>query len=80
MMKTIYVIGSGPTLDYVDPRFFAGETVIAVNEAGLRLGLYNSNVNLHTFSHYHHHTFELAEMFPKHAFRAVVMVTHIHTG
>ena len=71
-MKKIYVVGSGPTLDYIDPQFFAGETVIAVNEVGVRLGLYNSRANLHTFSHYHQETFALAEMYPKHKFHTTM--------
>lgn len=69
MGKKIYVLGSGPTLDYVNPRFFEGETVIAVNEVGVRLNLYaNKKINLHTFSHYHPETFVLAEDYPKHTF------------
>jgi len=66
--KTFYVIGSGPTLDHVDPRFFVGSNVIAVNEVGVRLGLYQMDVNLHTFSHYHYETFALAELYPGHRF------------
>lgn len=69
-MKKIYVLGSGATLDYIDPQFFKGETVIAVNEVGVRLGLYDIKMNLHTFTHYHYHAFELAEMFPKHKIHA----------
>lgn len=67
-MKTVYVVGSGPTLDYVDPVFFKSQTVVAVNEAAVRLGLYQLPMTLHTFSHYHPETFALAEMHPKHAF------------
>lgn len=66
-MNTFYVVGSGPTLDYVDPAFFEGSNVIAVNEAGQRLGLYDMRVNLHTFSHYHN-IIELAEKYPHHSF------------
>lgn len=68
-MNKIYVIGSGPTLDFIDVCFFGGETVIAVNEVGERLGLYNNNkIDVHTFSHYHPETFVLAEQYPKHKF------------
>ena len=31
MSDTIYVIGSGKTIDYIDPAFFDGKNVIAVN-------------------------------------------------
>jgi len=66
--KTFYVIGSGSTLDYIDPGFFVGANVIAVNEVATRLGMYNMDINLYTFSHYHHETFALAEMYPGHQF------------
>jgi hypothetical protein len=66
--KTFYVIGSGPTLDHIDPSFFIGTNVIAVNEVGVRLGLYNMDINVYTFSHYHYETFALAEMYPGHQF------------
>ena len=65
--KTFYVIGSGATLDHVDPGFFVGSNVIAVNEAAVRLGLYSMDVNVHTFSHYHEYT-ALAEQYPGHRF------------
>lgn len=68
-MNKIYVVGSGPTLDFIDVRFFEGETVIAVNEVGERLGLYdNSKIDVHTFSHYHDETFALAEKYPQQKF------------
>jgi hypothetical protein len=67
-MKTIYVVGSGPTLDYIDPAFFRGQTVIVINDAAKRLGLYKINAQVHTFSHYHYETFALAETYPKHEF------------
>ena len=63
-MKKIYVLGSGATLDYIDPQFFKGETVIAVNEVGVRLGLYDIKMNLHTFTHYHYHAFDPIRMPP----------------
>jgi len=66
-MSTFYVLGSGPTLDYVDPDFFIGSNVIAVNEAGQRLGLYDMRMNLHTFSHYHG-SLHLADKYTSHQF------------
>jgi len=69
MSDTIYVIGSGKTIDYIDPAFFDGKNVIAVNEAAERLGLYNNRVaKLITFSHYHEETFRLAEKYPRFVF------------
>jgi hypothetical protein len=65
--KTFYVVGSGPTLDYIDPEFFIGTNVIAINEAAERLGLYAMDINLHTFSHYHG-SISLAEKYPSHKF------------
>jgi hypothetical protein len=65
--KTFYVIGSGSTLDYIDPGFFVGCDVIAVNEAAVRLGMYQMDVNVRTFSHYHEYT-ALAEQYPGHKF------------
>lgn len=68
-MSDWYVIGSGATLDYIKPRFFTGKNVIAVNSVGDRLGLYEKNIQLLTFSHYHEHdTFVLCERYPEHEF------------
>jgi len=66
-MSVYYVLGSGPTLDHIDPDFFIGSNVIAVNEAAERLKLYDRDINLHTFSHYHG-LLNLATQHPNHQF------------
>lgn len=47
--ETIYVIGSGATLDYLTPEFFDDKITIAVNYVGSVFGL----KNYYCFSHYH---------------------------
>lgn len=47
--KTVWVIGSGATLQHIDPRFFDGKTCVCVNFAGVVLGLQDF------FSVTHHH-------------------------
>lgn len=68
-MNDIYVLGSGPTLTFIDPDFFTGKTVIATNTVGERLGLYTREVRLFTHSHYQwEDTYPLAEKYPNHFF------------
>lgn len=68
-MSDIYVIGSGPSLTYVDPDFFKWKTVVATNRVGERLGLYDKAVDMYTHSHYQwEDTYPLAEQHPKHQF------------
>jgi hypothetical protein len=47
--ETIYVLGSGATLDYLTPSFFDDKITIAVNYTGSVFGLRN----YYCFSHYH---------------------------
>ena len=47
---TVWVLGSGPSLNYVDAHFFAGKTVISANYSASSIGLTADYV----FSHYHH--------------------------
>ena len=39
--ETIYVLGSGKSLDYIDPAFFADKIVVGTNAIGHVLGLYD---------------------------------------
>ena len=47
--ETIYVLGSGATLDYLTPNFFDDKITIAVNFVGSVFGL----KGYYCFSHYH---------------------------
>jgi hypothetical protein len=47
--ETIYVIGSGATLDYLSPDFFDDKLSIAINFSGSVFGM----KNYYCFSHYH---------------------------
>jgi hypothetical protein len=68
-MSDMYVLGSGPSLTFIDPDFFTGKTVIATNRVGERLGLYDMHCTVHTHSHYQwHDTYPLAEKYPQHQF------------
>lgn len=65
----IYVLGSGPTIGHINPRFFDNKHVVATNMVGERLGLYERDCRrLFTHSHYHQDTYELAEKHPRHFF------------
>lgn len=67
----IYVLGSGPTIGYVDPGFLDGKIVVATNRVGERMGLYDRPCILYTHSHYHREdTVPLARKHPKHQFFA----------
>ena len=47
--ETVYVLASGASLNHIDPGFFAGKTVVAVNFIGAELGL----TDYYMCSHYH---------------------------
>lgn len=47
--EVIYVIGSGATLNYIDPRLLTGQTVVTTNHIGVELGL----EHFYCVSHYH---------------------------
>jgi hypothetical protein len=65
--EDVYVVASGATIDHIDPGFFTGKHVVAVNRAAERLGLYDQQPAVTTVSHY---IFEdavpLAEAHPDH--------------
>jgi hypothetical protein len=69
--KDIYVLGSGPTLSHIKPRFFDGKTIIATNGAAERMGLYERDCTVYTHTHYHHTcAYPFAEKYPNHIFYA----------
>lgn len=47
--QTIWVIGSGPSLNYLDPRFFDDKICVSINQSGQEFGL----LRQYTFCHYH---------------------------
>jgi hypothetical protein len=47
--ETIWVIGSGPSLNFIDPGFFDDKTCVTVNFVGKTLGL----KSFYTYSNYH---------------------------
>lgn len=47
--ETIWVLGSGPTLNFIDPEFFDDKTVVTVNWVGRTFGL----KSFYAFSNYH---------------------------
>ena len=55
--ETIWVIGSGGSLDFLDPSFFDDKTCVAVNFVGKSFEL----LNYYTFSHYHVDSLEMTE-------------------
>jgi hypothetical protein len=54
--ETVWVLGSGPTLGFIDPGFFDDKVVVATNLAGQLVGINQPYV----FTHYHHRTRNLA--------------------
>lgn len=50
----IWVLGSGPTLTYINPAFFDSKIVIATNRIAERLDIYKRPNLVYTHSHYHH--------------------------
>lgn len=66
--QDIYVLGSGATLDYIDPEFFWDRIIVATNSVADRLALYQ-NATVYTHSHYHKQdTAELRVKYPFHWF------------
>jgi hypothetical protein len=55
--ETIWVLGSGGSLDFLDPSFFDDKICVGVNFVGKTFGL----TNYFTFSHYHLDSLEMAE-------------------
>jgi hypothetical protein len=58
--ETIWVLGSGATLDHVPRAFWSGLTVVAVNHVGIKLGLQQ----FYAVTHYHMDAAEVAEARP----------------
>lgn len=58
--ETIWVIGSGPSLDYIDRGFFADKTCVCVNNVGWRLEL----DSFYTVTHYWLDAVNVAEARP----------------
>lgn len=55
--QTIWVLGSGGSIDFLDPSFFDDKVCVGVNFVGKSFGL----ANYFTFSHYHLDSLEMAE-------------------
>ena len=55
--ETVWVLGSGPSLNFIDPTFFTGKTVVSTNFVGLQLGIRPQFV----FTHYHDDASELID-------------------
>ena len=68
--EDIYVLGSGPTLDHINPRFFIDKVVVATNGVADRLGLYDIAQEVYTHGHYHDEMLELARKYPFNQFVA----------
>lgn len=69
--EDVYVLGSGPTVGYIDPWFFTGRVVVATNRVAERLGLYDMPCTVYTHTHYHaEDAVPLAREHPKHWFFA----------
>lgn len=66
--ETIYVLGSGATLDHIDPEFFHDRIIVATNSVAERLDLYGQ-ATVYTHSHYHHQDVDvLRRKYPFHWF------------
>ena len=55
--ETVWVLGSGPSLNFVDPSFFADKTVVSTNFSASSIGV----VPHYMFSHYHSVSQEMME-------------------
>jgi len=53
--ETVWVLGSGPSLNFIDPAFFADKTVVSTNYSARTIGITADYV----FSHYHHVALDL---------------------
>lgn len=58
--ETIYVLGSGSSLNFIPPEFFADKACVCVNRVGQTLGL----TNFYTVSHYHRDAMTVADAYP----------------
>ena len=57
---TVYVVGSGATLNYIPPGFLDDKVVVCINRSGEALGL----DQFYSVSHYHHDAHILADARP----------------
>ena len=55
--ETIWVLGSGPSLNFLEPRFFADKVVVSTNTSARIFGI----VPQYVFTHYHSDAQELIE-------------------
>ena len=62
--EDVYVLGSGATLDHIDPLFFRDKVVVATNLVADRLGLYDFVTDLYCVTHYHQDAKYLSEKYP----------------
>lgn len=60
--EDIWVLGSGATLNHVDPEFFRGKTVVGTNRIAHELGIYTDTTYMH--SHYHTEAVVMADRYP----------------
>ncbi len=58
--ETIWVVGSGASVDHIGPEFFDGKTVVCVNRVGITLGL-NDFISV---THYHRDAMIVADARP----------------
>lgn len=62
--KDIYVLGSGPSLSFIDPEFFRGKIVVSTNKVADRFGLFDIAMRVYTHTHYHCDAQEVAIKHP----------------
>jgi hypothetical protein len=58
--ETVYVLGSGSSLNFIDPSFFDDKHCVAINFVGRDFGL----KNFVTFTHYVNDAVQVASLFP----------------
>jgi hypothetical protein len=68
--EDIYVLGSGASMDFIEPAFYDGKTIVATNLVGHLLGIYRPHGNriqpwVYTHSHYHVNALEVATAHPE---------------
>lgn len=61
--EDIYVLGSGASMDFIEPAFYDGKTIVATNLVGHLLGIIQPWV--YTHSHYHVNALEVATAHPE---------------
>jgi hypothetical protein len=59
----VFVLGSGATLNHIDPRFFDEKVTVSTNLVGLLLGVRGERA--YTHSHYHENALEVALALPE---------------